>query len=504
MAEKPAGIAAEDPSAYDMPDFSALGAGPYPAILLEVVERASNGFVRWDQQVAHAGYCCRPIRIKGHVEEVDRATGEIRTVYSTEGEPDDTLLVACGTRRASKCASCSTWYQWDAFHLVRAGLRGGKGLAESVADHPKLFVTLTAPSFGAVHVRRTRASKVLACRPRDKAQRCTHGVELRCRVRHAEGDPALGTPICAKCVDYEAQVIWNALAPRLWGRFRTYLPRELASVMGMTQRQLAAAVRLRMVKVAEYQRRGVVHFHTIVRIDAAPPAGDPNVVAPPPAEFTIGLLEAAVRAARESAVIDCPELGVIGRSDTSVRWGAEVDVRVIRGGGPGELSNEAVAAYVAKYATKFSEALGLPQGPLDPHDDIGALAAPEHVKRLVWAAAVLGGRKELKALKLQEHAHGLGFGGHFLTKSRAYSTTMGELRAARRRHVRRQLAGEGEVLDAWGRPQDEQLVEVQGKWRYTGWGYLSLGEAWLASTAGARARERRQLAREELEGVWAA
>ena len=81
-------------------------------------------------------------------------------VYTTEGEPDDTLLVACGSRRASVCRSCSTWYQWDAFHLVRAGLQGGKGLDESVVDHPKLFVTLTAPSFGAVHVRRTKGSRM--------------------------------------------------------------------------------------------------------------------------------------------------------------------------------------------------------------------------------------------------------------------------------------------------------------------------------------------------------
>ena len=85
-------IVAEEPGCYELPDFSALGEGPYPPILLEAFERAGNGFVRWDQQVARTGYCCRPIRIKGSVEQVDRATGEVRMVYTTEGEPDDTLL----------------------------------------------------------------------------------------------------------------------------------------------------------------------------------------------------------------------------------------------------------------------------------------------------------------------------------------------------------------------------------------------------------------------------
>src|SRR5438105_6685196 len=112
------GVAAADPRSYDLPDFRTLGDGPYPPILLEAFERAGNGFRRWSEQVKHAGYCCPPIRIRGRVEQVDRATGEVRGVYSTEGEPDDVLLVACGSRRAARCRSWragtggtpSTWW----------------------------------------------------------------------------------------------------------------------------------------------------------------------------------------------------------------------------------------------------------------------------------------------------------------------------------------------------------------------------------------------------------
>jgi hypothetical protein len=405
------GVAAADPRSYDLPDFRTLGDGPYPPILLEAFERAGNGFRRWSEQVEHAGYCCRPIRIRGRVEQVDRATGEVRGVYSTEGEPDDVLLVACGTRRAARCRSCASWYRRDAFHLVAAGLRGGKGIPDSVESHPKVFATFTAPSFGAVHVRRVKGRKTLPCRPRDKARVCPHGVRVGCSVRHAEGDPMIGTPLCLECFDAEGQVIWNAMAPALWHRTWTYFSRELAGVMGMSHRKLLGIVKPKMVKVAEYQRRGAVHFHAIIRLDAAPPADNPEAVAPPPAAFTTEILEKAVRAVRDSVVVDCPELAALARSDTSIRWGEAIDVRAIAGGGPGDLTHEAVASYASKYLVKGSEALGLPQRRIDDHEDIDALAAPEHVRRLVWACCVLSRRQDMAGLKLRERAHGLGLGG---------------------------------------------------------------------------------------------
>jgi hypothetical protein len=52
------------------------------------------------------------------------------------------------------CPACSDRYAADAFHLIRAGTTGGHG-HETVADTPRLFITLTAPGFGAVQSRRT-------------------------------------------------------------------------------------------------------------------------------------------------------------------------------------------------------------------------------------------------------------------------------------------------------------------------------------------------------------
>ena len=173
-------------------------------------------------------------------------------------------------------------YKRDARQLVRAGLAGGKGIPETITAHPCVFATLTAPSFGPVHSRRMRGKTVLPCRPRRdaKARRCPHGRDISCPTRHVDDDPRLGQPMCGDCYDYEAAVLFNAYAADLWRRFITYLPRHLARLAGVTQKTLHGQLRIRFVKVAEYQARGVVHFHAVIRLDA--PGEDYQ---PPPARL---------------------------------------------------------------------------------------------------------------------------------------------------------------------------------------------------------------------------
>ena len=123
---------------------------------------------------------------------------------------------------------------------------------------------------------------------------------------------------------------------------------------------------------------------------------------------------------------------------------------------------------------------------------------------LVRACWALGGRPELDGLRLREWAHMLGFGGHWSTKSRRYSTTMGALRRARVQFAKRRRARDGVPLDAWGRPEDDQAVIVVASWVYVGSGFATEGERWLALSAAARAREQREVAREELRTMTAA
>jgi replication initiator protein RepSA len=129
-----------------------------PGVLAEVVDRAGQGYERWMELVAQAGYCHHPIRLAGRVEHADRQTGEVRQIYDSGREPDGVLLKACGTRRESRCPSCAAVYRADAYQLLAAGLKGGKGIPETVAEHPRLFVTFTAPSFGQVHTRKAQGA----------------------------------------------------------------------------------------------------------------------------------------------------------------------------------------------------------------------------------------------------------------------------------------------------------------------------------------------------------
>ena len=63
--------------------------------------------------------------------------------------------------------------------------------------------------------------------------------------------------------------------------------------------------------------------------------------------------------------------------------------------------------------------------------ELEGLDVPAHVAELVRACWELGARPNLAGLRLRKWAHMLGFGGHFSTKSRRYSTTLTALRRAR-------------------------------------------------------------------------
>jgi hypothetical protein len=449
--------------------------------------------------VAQAGYCHHPIRLAGRVEQADRATGEVRAVYDSEAEPDGVLLKACGTRRESRCPSCAAVYRADAYPLLAAGLRGGKGVPDTVAEHPRLFVTFTAPSFGRVHTRRAQGRLVLPCQPYRQGATCSHGQRAGCWHRHEPDDPRLGEPLCPCCYDAQAQVVWNALAPELWRYTTTYLDRALARLVGVSEGELRRLVRVSYAKVAEFQRRGAVHFHAVLRLDAATECRCPACLAPPPEPFTADLLELALCETVAAVRVPWPPLDDDGPARYA-RWGAQLDVRNITTGDDqaGALSAEQVAGYVAKYATKATEAFGSGLDRRLTEADLDQLDLPAHVAELVRAAWELGARPSLGRLRLRAWAHMLGFRGHWSTKSRRYSTTMTALRRARVAFAERRRVQDGIPLDAWGRPEDDQAAIVVASWGYVGAGYATEGERWLALSAAARARERRRIAREEL------
>jgi hypothetical protein len=129
-----------------------------PNVLGELVERASHGYERWAELVTQAGYCHHPIRLAGRIDHADRQTGEIRTIYDSDREPDGVLLKACGTRREPRC-----------------------------------------------HTREAKGRLVLPYHPYRQGARCPHGNRAGCWHRHDEDDPRLGEPLCAARYDAEAR-----------------------------------------------------------------------------------------------------------------------------------------------------------------------------------------------------------------------------------------------------------------------------------------------------------
>jgi len=468
---------------------AALDPGPMPdsgpgATADDTVTVSWADFKAWERQLTT---CTHPIRLRGRIDAIDLATGELAPVYNTAGEPDGVLHVACGNRRETVCPACSAVYKRDARQLVRAGLAGGKGIPETITSHPCVFATLTAPSFGPVHARRMRGKTVLPCRPRRdaKTRRCPHGRDISCPTRHFEADPRLGEPVCPDCYDYTAAVLFNAYAGDLWRRFITYLPRHLARLAGVTQKILFSQVRIRFVKVAEDQARGVVHFHAVIRLDA--PGQDYQ---PPAQRYTAALLCDAIGQAAATARLDAPA----GHGQRiQLGFGQQTDARPIwrepfaASGQP--LDAGAVANYIAKYATKDLTVSGLPGTRIRHASEIPALRCSAHHKQMIETAWHLGARDAASDPRLRRWAHMLGYGGHFLTKSRRYSVTFGQLRAARTSYRRAQRHPDGE-RDPWGRPLDETLVLILTTWTYAGIGHnTATPGAELATASAAYARE---------------
>jgi hypothetical protein len=292
-------------------------------------------------------------------------------------------------------------------------------------------------------------------------------------------------------------VLWNALAPELWRRSTIALQRALARLLAIREAELRQLVRVSYAKVAEFQKRGAIHFHAVLRLDAATECRCPACLAPPPEGFTAELLEEALRQAA-AITVPCPPLEDDG-PQRYARWGEQLEVRNITRDDHGELSAEQVAGYIAKYATKATESFGSGLDRRLTGDDLDHLdQLPAHVAELVRACWELGGRAELAGLRLRAWAHMLGFRGHWSTKSRRYSTTFTVLRRARATFAKRRRAKDGIPLDAWGRAEDDDQVVIVASWTYAGSEYATEGERWLALSAAARAREQRRVAWEEL------
>ncbi len=143
--------------------------------------------------------------------------------------------VRCGSRVSSTCPACAELYRGDWAAIARSGVFDGP-----VENYRYFLLTLTAPSFGAVHrVPRSERQAVQVC---------------ACGSRHTVADSGLrGVPLDLDSYDYLGQVAWNRDSGVLWDRTRRRLRDYWPSV--------------EFFIVREWQERGVLHVHAIVRID---------------------------------------------------------------------------------------------------------------------------------------------------------------------------------------------------------------------------------------------
>jgi len=549
---------------------------------LQAIARATRpDYEAWLAHVKTASACTRPVRLAGTITTLEAATGRLLAERSTADMPDGVIYKPCGNRRESVCPACSDRYKRDAYQVVRSGLVGGKGVPEQVAHHPAVFPTFTAPSFGQVHTRNVKRHTCTRrtdcdCRPEPCHARrdltiCPHGVRLACFARHERNDRNLGTPLCLDCYDHDAQAVWNLYAGELWRRTtiavnrhirQTARQRGIARVPVVTydedgheRTRWVWPIRLSFGKAAEMQRRAVVHFHAIIRLDGYDPDDPDAVVAPPPELDAADIVAAVDHAATTVGFTTDPHPA--NRDGWPIAWGEQVLTKVITVAAEGQVTDAQVAAYLAKYATKSTEVTGHASNRLT-EDTITLYADPDgtHTERLIDACWRLGnyrtnpeppsplaGKRRVGPasakpfgtlrtdpdcggctryrvcptcaaeqvaaaeaerrttagppaspyLKLRRWAHMLGFGGHFLTKSRRYSITFALLRN-QRIVFRRTITGGPELTEAPEQPTTLVVNFLQ----FVGAGWQTPADAMLANTSAAMAREHQDAARQQL------
>ena len=102
----------------------------WPRVEDEIERRLTDGgrdgWPLWERHVPRAAGCARPVRLRGQAVTVNTTTGEVGDTYRSADAPQGLIYKSCGTRRASVCPSCARTYQYDAYHLLKAGLAGSR------------------------------------------------------------------------------------------------------------------------------------------------------------------------------------------------------------------------------------------------------------------------------------------------------------------------------------------------------------------------------------------
>jgi hypothetical protein len=373
------------------------------------------------------------------------------------------------------------------------GCQGGHhNIPTTIAQHPQVFATLTAPSYGPVH---GAAGRV--CHDHTNIggyRRCEHGKPLWCSRTHEAGGAAMGEPLCADCYDYTGHVLFTWHLPELWRRFTITLRRHLAATLRAAGTD-PDTVRVNFVKVVEMQARAIPHIHALIRLDPTTSGGD-NDTSDWESPISPTDLAALIQQTARSVTLSVDD-DTTGESRV-LRFGTQFDTQPIvsqldiadrppaqpdppTGGVPGRR----VAGYLAKYVTKSLADFGISVRRISTAA-ISELDVSDHVRAILSTIAQFA---ETGAAGIGKWLHTLGYRGHITTKSRRYSTTMGALRTQRAQWNSNQgsnsIASQHDSADA---------VSSQTLWCFDRAGHTSLGDRVLVISAALRRTAARRTA----------
>ena len=251
------------------------------------------------------------------------------------------------------------------------------------ANHTFYFVTLTAPSFGSVH----RLDK-----------HGTNPTKCSCKKTHDATDPYVSTPIDTSRYRYREQVLWNVWSNDLYKRTQEKLRKVLPGA--------------EMCSIREPQKRGVVHYHILVRVPATVPQKE------------------AIKALKGMRKHSITRMG------DKYEWGRQVDVKRVKTDGD---DLQKTVSYISKLVGYTTKSLGITE-------NVFSEPAMKFAKKLrEVGATVKCHKRNCEGSECTSEAHTeLGFHGQEFTQTDGWSffgVTYKSLREKAQAYAETQAAG---------------------------------------------------------------
>ena len=308
----------------------------------------------------------------------------------------------CGTRRADLCAPCSVVWKDDAYFALMKPAKEYEGTIT--------FITLTAPgwrTFGKAH---TATYRKLA------KERCA------CSEYHDPNDPLVGIPLSKDKFEHKRVVEFNNNVSRLVAVTLQKIYRLLATELGKSVNE----VRLPTARVVEWQERGLLHVHIIVR-----------------GSIPTFIVENAVNGASKTN----KRRRIEPATTNGHRWGEQVNVRHINSGDETQIG--ILSGYMTKVVSYALKDVGTSQKEITPARQAFIYKLRSNTNHVIqcdksWAECSASPKasahfkirnlelpKRHFCVKHRRGHHQIGFTGNVLTLNKRWGSSLKEARLAR-------------------------------------------------------------------------